>query len=172
MLTLSFYKDLGRLHLWLSPGTTMPVRYLFTTDRWINEYHGLPGATARRGLQANPSIQDWVRGFLNGYVVGDPLPRLIRGAGGGYAMDPPFKRLRFPHSAIVEMRTEHTRTFGFFASDRSFVADRIVLTDTLKTGRSANDTAYTAIAKSMLDGWMRRLNPTELDQTSDVNKVI
>lgn len=136
----------------------------------MNEFNALPSDADRFGLQATPNLQAWVRGFLNRYVDGLPHPALIRDA--GFAMDPPFKRLWAPRQAIVELRTLHTRTFGFFATDRSFVADRIVLTETVKTGRRANQAAIEAIADGMLTGWMRRLAPTEIDGTSDVEQIL
>lgn len=126
----------------------------------------LPADAAFLGLRPTPSTQAWVRGFLDRFVEGAPLARLVRP--NGYAMGVPFRRLDPPYEAVVELRTEHTRTFGFISRNRAYVADRIVLVDRLKIGRRANRTAYAAYANAVLNDWRARLDPAEIDEVSDV----
>ncbi|MCX7381137.1 MAG: hypothetical protein NT133_06910 [Alphaproteobacteria bacterium] len=108
---------------------------------------------------------------MDRYVDGEPLAKLIRPR--GFAKCPPFQRMRSPHDQVVELRTEQTRTFGFFARDRSYVAHRIFPVEALKSERKSIASAYRTAAESVLVFWLRtlKLDPAEIDRTTDVNHL-
>ena len=67
---------------------------------------------------------------MSAFVSGEPPSRLIRPHCEG--MHPTFKRMRPPHVKVVEMRTQGTRTFGFFHCPNVFVAHVVVAADVVK----------------------------------------
>jgi hypothetical protein len=170
VLTLSTLRAQRLLLPWVTSTVSQPQRLLYYTPQWSKDFNGLTGVASRLGLRIRPAAQDWVRGFLDRYVDGEPLHRLIRPD--GYAMFPPFKRLDPPHSEFVELRTEDTRTFGFFTRGGAYIADRIVLTGTLKKpDRSADRAAYAAVVEDMKQRWVDRLDPAEIESSSDVANI-
>jgi hypothetical protein len=84
-------------------------------------------------------------------------------------MDPVFRRLRPPNSAVVEMRTERTRTFGFFAHVNAYVAVSIADTAILK--RSSKSDPYEEHARKV-QAVIRVLGAADVDRSTDVEKVV
>jgi hypothetical protein len=84
-------------------------------------------------------------------------------------MDPVFKRLVPPNSAVVEMRTERTRTFGFFSRVNTYIAVCIAETATLKT--SGKRDPYEEHA-AKVQAVIRRLSATEVDRTTDIEQLV
>jgi hypothetical protein len=87
----------------------------------------------------------------------------------GHGMDPVFKRLDPPNSAVVEMRTEKTRTFGFFAGLNTYVAVSMAETATLKiAGKSDPYEEHAAKVQALIS----RLRAADIDRTTDVEKLV
>jgi hypothetical protein len=113
-------------HKWQDGWQRLPRRNLRTRVRWWDDEgsdlsspgDGEPPSDGRELVDStiDPSIQGRLNGLVETFVCGWPRDKLIRKD--GFGMEPPFRRMRPPFSAVVEMRTEHTRTFGFFAGRR------------------------------------------------------
>jgi hypothetical protein len=169
MLTLAQYIEHSLLQPWNPPGEALPLRNFYYTARWEQQFNALHETARTLGLRRITNRHDWVRGFVDAFVCGTPYAQLVRPT--GFAMDPPFQRMRHPNTALVEMSTEHTRTFGFFHCHATFVADRIVLTETVKAGRNSVDAEYKRHASEILGGWVGRLKPGQIDGDSDVQDL-
>jgi hypothetical protein len=104
-------------------------RKFFFRLEWQQGLGSLPSATGG-GLRRQPSQRAAVEALVNEFIIGRPRFELIRPTGQG--MDPPFRRMKPPNGAVVEMRTEKTRTFGFFHKANEFVAVLLVHVDALK----------------------------------------
>ena len=102
---------------------------------------------------------------MSGFVIGEPPARLIRPHCEG--MHPTFKRMRRPHAAVVEMRTQGTRTFGFFHLPNVFVAHVVTAADDVK--REAGGYVRRAEAVEI---FMSRLAPDQIDGTCDVAQLV
>lgn len=113
----------------------------------------------------DPSPRGRLDGLVESFVSGWPRNRLIRKQ--GFGMEPPFERMRKERSAIVEMRTNATRTFGFFVRQRVFVAHRLDLTDNLK----ASPLLYEQYGNDVLK-LFDRMERSERDGESDVEDLI
>ncbi len=81
-------------------------------------------------------------------------------------MEPPFRRMRRPHEAVVEMRTEHTRTFGFFVRKDTFVAWKLDLAD----HTHAQPALYEQHAEAVMTV-MRRMASSDKDEISNVEDL-
>ena len=113
----------------------------------------------------NPSPRGRLDGLVETFVCGWPRNRLIRKA--GFGMDPPFQRMQGRYSPAVEMRTEATRTFGFFVRKGVFVAHRLDLAD----NTHADPSLYGQYGDAIL-ALLARLALSEKDETSDVDELI
>jgi len=95
----------------------------------------------------------------------------------GYGSEPPFKRLDPPHEVVVTMRTEHTRSFGYFAARDTYVALFLAEVTTLKPPpgsgrrrRGPND-PYGILA-TKVEKFLRRITASEIDRTTNVEDLI
>jgi hypothetical protein len=113
----------------------------------------------------DPSIRGRLDGMIETFVVGWPRAKLIRNT--GFGMDPPFQRMRGRHFPVVEMRTQATRTFGFFVREAVFVAHRLDLAD--KT--HADPILYERYGDDVMK-LLDRMEPSEKDIVSDVETLI
>lgn len=137
-LTLTIMLDNKWVTPWKPSGNRMMKRGFYQSNHWIAARNGLPGRQASTPSALRPvddidlvatdlSVRGRLDGLVETFAIGWPRSKLVRPQ--GYGMEPPFRRMRPPHEAIVEMRTEHTRTFGFFARMDLFVAWRLDLAD-------------------------------------------
>jgi len=126
----------------------------------------LEGAS-KTGSTRAASPRGRILGLVERFVCGDPKATLVRPQGDG--MDPVFKRLRPPNSAVVEMRTERTRTFGFFAGVNTYVAISIAETATLKASSKLDPYEEHAGRVQAVIG---RLRAADVDRTADVEKLV
>jgi hypothetical protein len=166
MLTLSILSEEGWIGRWIPQGNQSARRTFYYFRNWETGVGGLDRAT-KTGLSRHPSPRARVLGLVERFVRGDPKATLVRPQGDG--MDPVFKRLRRPNSAVVEMRTERTRTFGFFARVNTFVAVSIVETAALETsGKSDPYEEHAAKVQAVI----RRLGAADIDRTTDVERLV
>ena len=190
MLTIARLVELRLLRAWVPRGNRLASRCLYYSQNWVAGVNALQGA--RRGgsiaawdpatlsqsdandasdlpdidlISLDLSVQGRVAGLAEGFVTGEPRKRLVRKE--GFGMDPPFRRMRAPYSAVVEMRTSHTRTFGFFARVAVFVAHRIDLAD----NTHADPTLYQRHATDVL-ALMARVHPGDRDEIADIESLI
>jgi hypothetical protein len=77
------------------------------------------------------------------------------------------KRGGVDFSPVVEMRTYHTRTFGFYARRRTYVAHRVALAN----DTHADNSLYKRYGQDVLD-LLRRVAASDKDLTSDVEYLI
>ena len=165
-LTVANLRGGSVLTEWLATGDRPKERVFLYAQTWLKDLAALPAPqSAGTALRPVVSMADGVRALVSGYVAGEPLPALIRPRGQG--MCPVFKRLRPPDRAIVEMRTRSTRTFGFLATGRVYVAVAVNEADVLKR----SDPGYSgpiARVKKLLEC----LAPSEVDEVTDVNQLI
>ena len=164
----------------------MHGRLFYYTDAWAADRLGLPGPEPR------PQVQWWdddgetedveelvdivptwgqtsreeLDGFVETFVIGRSRASLIRKQ--GFGSEPPFRRMRHPRDAVVEMRTINTRTFGFFSKVRIYVAMRVDLT---KNTHADNDRLYEVYGDYVLQR-LRHVNPSDVDNASDVESLI
>jgi hypothetical protein len=166
MLTLSIF--LGeRWIVQRSPAGDQPAhRTFYYFEPWRIGVDGLDGAT-KTGVVRPASPRGRVLGLVERFVCGDPKATLVRPLGDG--MDPVFKRLDPPNSAVVEMRTERTRTFGFFARVNTYIAVSIAETATLKA-RSEIDPYEEHAAK--VQAVIRLLSAADVDRTTAVEELV
>jgi len=82
-------------------------------------------------------------------------------------MDPPFQRMRGHRAAVVEMRTQATRTLGFFVRKGVFVAHRLDLADNTHHDPSLYERYGDDVLKLLV-----RMDPSEKDETTDVEAPI
>jgi hypothetical protein len=152
----------------------MMRRGFFHSPQWMAARNALPGtqrqafgaATADIDLVAKDlSIRGRLDGLVEAFAVGWPRSKLVRPQ--GFGMDPPFSRMRSPHEAVVEMRTQHTRTFGFFVGKDLFVALRLDLADRTHE--------HPELYQQHAEGVMKvvtRMASSEKDETSDIEVLI
>jgi hypothetical protein len=116
-----------------------------------------------------------VQAFVERFVAGDRKATLITPK--GYGIEPPFKRLRRPHQVVVEMRTNATRSFGFFASRDTYVAMFLVEVSPLKTRTRGTETTgdredpYRVVA-AKVEKLLCRLSSSEIDRTTNVEDLV
>ena len=151
---------------WRPAGNRPALRAFYFVEGWRVGVDGLEGAT-RTGVVRPASPRGRVLGLVERFACGDPKATLVRLQGDG--MDPVFKRLRPPNSAVVEMRTRRTRTFGFFARVNTYVAISIVETETLKASSKSNPYEEHA---AKVQAVIRRLRAADVDRTTDVEKLV
>ncbi len=108
-------------------------------------------------------------GLVERFVLGDPKATLVRPVGDG--MDPVFKRMRVPHAVVVEMRTQATRSFGFFARVNTYVALYLDETDELKRKVRAGENPYEEHAKNV-ERVLRRVVDKDIDRTTNVEALV
>lgn len=114
------------------------------------------------------SIAGRLDGLIETFVIGWPTSRLIRKS--GFGMDPPFQRMRLPRQGVVEMRTEHTRTFGFFVRKNTFVAHRLDLATNTHVSRGQID-LYQIYGDEVLK-LLRLMASTDKDETSPLEYLV
>jgi hypothetical protein len=166
MLTLASLCELGWVTRWNLLGGGLPVRTFYYTENWLAAASKLGRAQSRR-LARTPSAQGRVLGLVEQFVAGDRRAILVRPNGNG--MEPPFKRLNSPHNGVVTMRTQATRSFGFFAGFDTFVALYLEETKALKfRGRSDPYREYAC----KVEAFLRRLSEKEIDRTTNVESLI
>jgi hypothetical protein len=165
MLTLPILLQRNWIAQWRPEGI-QPVRTFYYFQGWKLGVDGLDGA-ARSGVSRPASLRGRVLGLVERFVCGDPNATLVRPQGDG--MDPVFKRLRPPNSAVVEMRTERTRTFGFFARVNTYVAVSIAETAALKGSRKSDPyEEHTTKVQAVI----RRLSAADVNATTEVEKLV
>jgi hypothetical protein len=156
---------------WDLMGHALPARTFYYTEPWRAALSQL-SRPLRPRLDRPLSPRGRVAGLVEQFVAGDRRVMLITPQGNG--MEPPFKRLRAPHEAVVEMRTTTTRTFGFFSARDTYVALFLAEVSTLKTYRPAvgsrKDPYHDFAAK--VETFLSRLTPTEIDRTTNVEELI
>jgi hypothetical protein len=167
MLTLSTWVEIGWVRPWELSGTAMPERSFYYAKPWRDAVDRLPGAAA--GLVRSGSARARVLGFVERYVAGDDKAKLVRPQGD--AMNPPFERMRHPHSVVVEMRTFATRSFGFFSQANVFVALFLEETDALKRAKAAGTDRYKAYADKV-EILLSKLTKTDVDGVTDVDQLV
>jgi hypothetical protein len=166
MLTLPILLQEGWIGQWSPEGNQPALRTFYYLEGWRIGVDGLDGGT-KTGVSRPASPRGRVFGLVERFVCGDPRATLVRPRGHG--MDPVFKRLDPPNSAVVEMRTEKTRTFGFFAGLNTYVAVSMAETATLKiAGKSDPYEAHAARVQALI----RRLRAADIDRTTDVEKLV
>jgi hypothetical protein len=166
MLTLSIFLR----ECWIvqrNPAGDQPARRTFYYfEPWRIGVDGLDGAT-KTGVAKPASPRGRVLGLVERFVCGDSKATLVRPRGDG--MDPVFKRLDPPNSAVVEMRTERTRTFGFFARVNTYVAVSIAETATLKApGEFDPYEEHAAKVQAVI----RLLSAADVDRTTAVERLV
>jgi len=191
MLTLAILIKEGLLRQWQPTGGRMMMRGFYYSRPWQEARNALPSVLPRRQVkwwdddaqaeggndqagEAGPdidlaamdlSIRGGLDGFVETFVAGWSRVRLIRKQ--GFGMDPPFKRMHAPREAVVEMSTEHTRTFGFFVREAVFVAHRL----DLAKHTHGDPRLYAQYGDDVLK-LLRRMSSTEKDESSDVESLI
>ena len=116
----------------------------------------------------NPSKRGRVAQMVESFVIGWPPAHMIRPR--GFGMDPPFKRLRPPYQAVVEMRTNQTRSFGFFARQGVFVAHTLACTDALKGRAQGAADPYADHARDV-QKLLARIAAEDKDETSAIETL-
>lgn len=129
MFTVPKLIDSGVLHQRFPLENGQVRRKFYFTKFWQDGVLALP-AEIRVGLTHKPSVRAVLEALVDDYVSGRPRAELVRPKGSG--MDPPFQRMWAPGQAVVEMRTNATRTFGFFRGENEFVAVVLATTEDLK----------------------------------------
>jgi hypothetical protein len=165
MLTLPILLQRNWIAQW-NPEGNEPVRTFYYFQGWKLGVDGLDGA-ARSGVSRPASPRGRVIGLVERFVCGDPKATLVRPQGDG--MDPMFQRMRAPNYAVVEMRTQKTRTFGFFARVNTYVAISIAETATLKAS-SESDPYEEHAAK--VQAVIRRLRAADVDRTTEAETLV
>ena len=112
-----------------------------------------------------PRLEVALDGLVETFVCGAARAHLVRKI--GFGMDPPFRRMRPPRSAVVEMRTEATRTFGFFVCSGVFVAHQL----DLSANTHADESLYDHYGDKVLT-LLNRVGDQYKDETSDVEDLI
>jgi hypothetical protein len=192
VLTIISLREAKLLMPWEPGGEHLAKRNFYFSAKWRDAWQRLPGRPISKRVQWNdedaglsgpndepswpdgselidPAIDPSIRGRLSGlietFVRGWPRSKLIRKD--GFGMEPPFKRMRPPLSSVVEMRTEYTRTFGFFAGPRVFVGHRLDLADVIH----ANPQLYLDYGADVMR-MLARIAESDKDQTSDIEDLI
>jgi hypothetical protein len=182
----------GFLTAWTPRGVRLVKRCFYYSAAWRLAREGLPGLPDRKLVQwwddhdtivdeveqrvtedqdalINPTLDPSSRGRLDGFVEtfvsGRPRRHLIRKI--GFGMDPPFQRMRKPFTAVVEMRTQATRTFGFFVHKDVYVAYRLDTADNTHANRELYQRYGDDVVKLLA-----KMIPSDKDVTSDVEDLI
>jgi hypothetical protein len=166
MLTLPIFLQRNWIAQWSPKGNQPALRTFYYIQGWKIGVDGLDGAT-KTGVIRPASPRGRVVGLVERFVCGDPKATLVRPQGDG--MDPVFQRMRAPNFAVVEMRTQKTRTFGFFARVNTYVAISIAETATLKTSTKSDPYEQQA---AKVQAVIRRLGAADVDRTTDVEKLV
>jgi hypothetical protein len=164
----------------------MAMRLFYYTEAWAADRLKLPGPPDRRPVRwwddgaaaedepsdpvgidpvVGSSIRSRMDGLIETFVIGWTRDRLIRKQ--GFGMEPPFQRMRPPRSAVVEMRTADTRTFGFFVRAGVFVAHRADLADHTHADAELYKTYGDDVGKILA-----RMASSDKNETSDVELLI
>lgn len=130
---------------------------------------GLHDAPEDQDALINPALDPSPRGRLDGFVEtfvsGWPRRDLIRKV--GFGMHPPFQRMREPFAGVVEMRTQATRTFGYFVRKGVYVAYRLATAD----ATHSNPTLYQQYGGDVAK-LLANMIPSDKDVVSDVEDLI
>lgn len=170
MFTIKQLCDAKILTMRVANGTEQPVRWFYETRMWQDEFVSLPAYTGPARLARDPSVQGRLAALVARYIAGDPKAELVRPR--GEAMDPQFCRMDPPYQTVVEMRTQETRTFGFFCRANLFCAVTVALTSDLKlpTGR-ADRVKYEDRANTVMR-LVKRTSSSEIDGNTDVQLLL
>jgi hypothetical protein len=144
-----------------------PRREFYYVRGWKDDVEALPGEVKTNALTRDVSARGRVVGLVERFVRGDLAATLVTPIGDG--MDPPFKRLRRPDSVVVEMRTEKTRSFGFFARPNCYVAVSLRPASFLKVPNSR--ALYAAEIQKTL-ALLALVSPTDIDRTTDDENLV
>jgi hypothetical protein len=176
----------GIVRAWKPGDARMTMRLFYYSEAWAVARERLPGPPGRKSVRwwderetaqdgvdndvaLDPDVGSSIRSRLDGlietFVIGWPRERLVRRK--GFGMEPPFQRMRPPRSAVVEMRTAATRTFGFFARTGVFVVHRLDLADNTHADSTLYGEYGDAVVK-LLD----RMASSDKDEVSDVETLI
>jgi hypothetical protein len=167
MLTLATFERQGWILRWKRSDGGSEIREFLYFGSWLTAVERLPGGLGA-GLTRQPSPRGRVFGLAERFVAGDPKAHLV--APQGYGMDPPFKRLRRRYSAVVEMRTAATRSFGFFARPNKYVAVFLDTTENLKHPHGQTD-PYQEYGRKV-EAILARLSPTEINRITPIDDLI
>ncbi len=165
MLTLNSLITSSLIKRWELRTDDLHLREFYFSAAWSNAFNALAEPTNKKSLVANLSRQGRVVGFVDQFVAGMPAAQLERPR--GYAMAPMFERMRPPNTAVVEMRTNDTRTFGFFACPNVFVAIKLELVTTLK----ADKTLYLTNAL-IVQKLIARMDAAAVETTTDAKYLV
>jgi hypothetical protein len=169
----------------------MSERLFYYSEGWASDRLKLPGLEGKRQVRwwtedsdthsdevqdhlepnvevdpvAGVTVRDRLDGLVETFVIGWPRVRLIRKQ--GFGMDPPFKRMSPPRTVVVEMRTHDTRTFGFFAGPRKFVALSVDLADNTHTDRTLYETYGDKVLKLL-----ERVDHSDINTSLDIDVLI
>ena len=183
MFTIDTLLRSRRLEAWSNPDGGAPARMFYFPPGWratviaLDDVGDDDGRKPAGRLSNEPSMRANVEGLVGRFVAGDPKSTLVGKSVGG--IHPVFKRLDHPRSVIVEMRTRHTRSFGFFVRRNVFVAVNIKLKANLKTtpdGRKAvrgsEEDPYVVASRPVIRFIELRMAPSEVDRETDVDDLI
>ncbi len=164
MLTIASYVQIGLLVGWDSPGAAQPLRNLFVSKRFLEEFNALPDLPAYGLARRGPSAKEALEALMNRFVLGQPPVQLIRRLGPG--MHPLVKRMPRPNQAVAYLRTEKLRVFGFFHRPNSFVAHTVQTAAEIK---ATNGYRAQAAGVARL---MSRLSQSEIDESTDAEHLV
>ena len=187
--TIARLVELKLLKAWEPTGGRMIVRRFYYSERWAAGIRMLAGKanghTVRwwdepslpSSVPSNPSTPEidlvaldlsergHICGLVETFVIGRPVAQMIRNA--GFGMYPPFERMRAPRQAVVEMKTEQTRTFGF-VSKGTYVAHII---DTA-SNTHANKSLYEIFGDDIIRVLLPKFYSTEVEGVSDISSIL
>lgn len=164
VFTLPKLREVGVVARWELNDGRLNVREFYYTPPWVTAFNALREPELRRGLSRRVAAADQVAGFLDNFVGGAPAATLEKPQ--GYASKPMFRRMRRPHSAVVEMRTWDSRTFGFFSRPNVFVGVTLEETRRVKEQHLYRDNA------EIVQRLMARVLPDWLDEATDVTHLV
>lgn len=172
--------------MWEPLARRQPMRIFYYSERWAKGIRVLPGRNPTNlvkwwndlelasdeipestidQVELDPSARGRTVSLVEMFVAGQPADNMIRPRGPG--MHPIFQRMRAPNIGVVEMKTELTRTFGFFKGENAFVGHIVDLAETVHNDRRLYDIYGSEVLKVM-----GRISSSEKDITTDVNTLI
>lgn len=158
---------------------TSLLRCFYYTKEWAECVERLPWGRRRGTIGRNLSERGRIMGAVYDFAEGVPLSQFPRAV--GTTMDPPFKRMqpRPPYTDGLEnigrvayLRTDETRTFGFFGGVNVFVAVCMRSTAVLKTTPREKGLQEYAVCGKRVIALIRRLKSDQVDAVSDFDRLV
>lgn len=159
--------------------TSFPRTFLYS-NQWGKEVMLLPaGKRAANSLERDLSERGRVLGSAYDFAEGVPYGRLARPVGS--AMKEPFKRMeaRSPYTdsmvrvqRVVYLRTNKTRSFGFFAKKDLFVAVCLKKTTELKTVPKSVGLEIYAQSAEIVMKFINKLAGDQVDETEELSELV